>query len=65
MSDLSAEEIFHQLHISKTAFHLIAVEELRELCNKYGIAVVGTGHRPVGAKTKLDYIKAILSFISS
>lgn len=64
MSGLTAEEIFLQPHIGKTAFRHVPVDDLRNLCDCYGITVVGTARRQTGAKTKVDYIKALLSFVS-
>ena len=59
----AAEKLLHQKTVGKTAFTNFPVSALVQLCEAYGLSVEGTGRRPKGGKTKLNYIAAIFSFV--
>jgi hypothetical protein len=59
----AAEKLLHQKIVGKTAFTNFPATTLAQLCEACGLSVEGTGKRPKGGKTKLDYIAAIFSFV--
>ena len=54
-----AISVLQKAKIPKTAFRLVKVDTLRELCANHNITTTGPGAR------KDDYIKALLDFVSS
>jgi hypothetical protein len=60
----TAEKIMHQQCVGKTAFQSFPSDTLEKLCKKYALPVIAIGRRLKGSTIKIDYINAIMIFVS-
>jgi hypothetical protein len=60
----AAEKLMHQKSLAKMTFHSFPCGALEKLCKEYGLVVIVMGRRPKGCAIKINYIDAIMKFVS-